>query len=235
VANNIVLFNTGRVWLAKQLVTGGNTILDGEVTFRFFVNDVTLNPSGPSSAFIALYMAGYSPFVLAEAVAEGIDANGNATWIWPVTTITCNASSGGPWIAYGYWVTANNDETVLWGQLFDVPPVWMNFGDYATVAPQFSLGTLDLGATPVLTPVVLSVAPSSGLAESETPVLIEGSYLTGATAVTFGGTEAATFEVVNDNTIMATSPALPAGTVDVQVTTGVGTSTAWVYDQFTYT
>ena len=79
-ANNIILFDTGRLWLGKQLVVGGNTILDGNVTFRLFANDVTLSPTGPSSPFIALSMAGYSPFVLSGAVDEGIDANGNDTW-----------------------------------------------------------------------------------------------------------------------------------------------------------
>ena len=232
--NEIVLFNTGRSWMLKQLMVGGNTLLDGNVTFRLFANDATLSPAGPSVPFIPLVMAGYAPFILAGAVDEGIDANGNDTWIWPVATITCAASTGGPWIAYGYWVTANSDGAALWGQLFDTPPAWMNPGDFATAAPQFSLGTLVLGSSPAITPVVLSVTPSTGPAESETAVTISGSYFTGATAVTFGGTNAVSFTVVNDNTITATSPDLPAGTVDVQVVTASGMSTAWVYDDFVY-
>lgn len=143
-ANNIVLFNTGRIWLATQLVAGGNTILDGNVTFRFFSNAPVLTPTGPSVPFIALVMPGYAPFVLSGATDGGIDTNGNDTWTWPATTVTCSSSVGAPFIAYGYWVTADSDGTVLWGQLFDTPAVWLGEDYAANVAPIFSLGTLVL-------------------------------------------------------------------------------------------
>jgi hypothetical protein len=233
--NEIVLFDSGRSWMLKQLMVGGNTTLDGYVTFRLFANEVTLSPAGPSSPFIALSMPGYSPFLLSGAIHEGIDANGNDTWIWPVNTITCTSDTSGPYIAYGYWVTANLDGTYLWGQLFPTPAAWLGTGDYATVAPQFSLGTLCFNPAPILSPLVFSISPATGPAENETPVLISGTYFTGATAVTFGGTPAASFEVLTDNLIMATSPRLWIGTVDVQVTTPVGTSQPWSYDKFTYT
>lgn len=143
-AKKIVLFNTGRIWFAKQLIAGGNTVLDGNVTFRFFANDVTLAPAGPSAPFIALSMPGYAPFTLTGAVDTGIDVNGNDTWVWPTTAIVASSSVGAPWIAYGYWVTANLDATVLWGQLFDTPPVWQSAGYTASVTPQLSLGELVL-------------------------------------------------------------------------------------------
>jgi len=231
----IVLFKTGLTWMLKQLIVGGNTVVDGQVTFRFFSNDVTLSPDGPSAPFIALSMPGYTPFVLSGAVDEGIDANGNDTWIWPVETIAYTTGGSPPFIAYGYWVTANSDGTALWGQLFDTPPAWSSAGDAATVAPQFSLGALALPSQPVLTPVVLSVSPNYGPHVSNSPVLISGSYFTGATAVQFGGVDAITFDVVGDNTIAATTPTGSVGVVDVQVTTPAGTSEIWVYDQFTYT
>lgn len=234
-ANEIVFFNKGRIWMANQLVVGGKTLLDGNVTFHFFSNAVTLSPTGPSVPFIELSMPGYFAFVLSGAVDEGIDANGNDTWIWPVTTITNAASVGGPWIAYGYWITANLDGTPLWGQLFDVPSSWIGFGDYASVAPQFSLGTLLLGVSPALTPVVLSVSPSTGPAAGGTVATVSGAYFAGATAVLFSGTPATTFIVLNDNAILAAAPPLPAGQVDVQVVTFYGLSAAWAYDKFTYT
>ena len=63
---------------------------------------------------------------------------------------------------------------------------------------------------------------------------ITGTSFTGATAVDFGTTPATNFTVVNDTTITADSPA-GTGTVDVTVTTPVGTSATSPADQFTYT
>ena len=65
-------------------------------------------------------------------------------------------------------------------------------------------------------------------------VTITGTGFTGATAVDFGGTNAATnVQVVSATEITATSPA-GTGTVDVTVTTAGGTSTTSSADQFTY-
>ena len=63
---------------------------------------------------------------------------------------------------------------------------------------------------------------------------ITGTSFTGATAVDFGSTPATSFTVVNDTTVTADSPA-GTGTVDVTVTTPVGTSATSAADQFTYT
>jgi hypothetical protein len=56
----------------------------------------------------------------------------------------------------------------------------------------------------------------------------------GASAVGLGGTAAASFSVLNDSAIVATAPAGSVGTVDVQVTTPSGTSSAVSADHFTY-
>ena len=86
------------------------------------------------------------------------------------------------------------------------------------------------GATPTIT----SVAPAAGSAAGGTVVTITGTGLTGATAVTFGGTAATTFIVNSDTTITATAPAHAAGTVDVVVTTPIGTSANTAGDNFVY-
>src|SRR5262249_44043129 len=64
-------------------------------------------------------------------------------------------------------------------------------------------------------------------------VTIIGSNFTGATAVNFGSTPADFFDVINDSTIVASSPALAPGTVHVTVTTYSGTSSISSADQFT--
>jgi hypothetical protein len=63
-------------------------------------------------------------------------------------------------------------------------------------------------------------------------VTLTGTNFTGATGVTFGGTAATVFNVVNATTITCTTPARSAGSVNVLVTTPGGTSVASM--QFTY-
>jgi LPXTG-site transpeptidase (sortase) family protein len=76
-------------------------------------------------------------------------------------------------------------------------------------------------------PTITGVSPSAGPTAGGTSVTITGTNLTGATAVTFGGTAA----TLASCTIAATSitcptPAHAAGLVDVAVTTPSGTATA---------
>jgi len=56
-------------------------------------------------------------------------------------------------------------------------------------------------------------------------VTLFGTNLTGATGVSFGGTAATFFSVVNATTIFATTPAHTAGAVNVMVDTPGGTAT----------
>lgn len=93
---------------------------------------------------------------------------------------------------------------------------------------------LDWLGTPTSLPTVISVTPSSGTTLGGTSTAIVGTLFTGATAVSFGGTPAASFIVVDDSHITATSPAGPAGTIDVRVTTPSGQSAIATADHFTY-
>jgi hypothetical protein len=84
-------------------------------------------------------------------------------------------------------------------------------------------------------PVITSSSPSSGTNKGGTSVTIQGSGFTGATAVSFGGTAAASFTVNSDSTITATSPSHAAGgPVDITVTTPGGTSATSNNDHFTW-
>ena len=82
-------------------------------------------------------------------------------------------------------------------------------------------------------PSVTSVSPTSGPLAGGTSVVITGTNFTGATAVAFGGTAAASFTVNSATQITATAPA-GTGTVDVRVTTPIGTSATSAADQYTY-
>ena len=78
--------------------------------------------------------------------------------------------------------------------------------------------TPEAGAPPAFKKLEEKKGPSAG----ETHVTIVGSGFNEATAVTFGTVEAASFEVVSATKIVAVTPAEPAGTVQVTVTTPIG-------------
>jgi hypothetical protein len=84
----------------------------------------------------------------------------------------------------------------------------------------------------LIAPTVEKVSPNSGPSSGGTEVTIEGTNLTGATAVEFGASTAS-FTVRSATRIKATAPA-GTGTVDVTVTTPEGTSAVSSADQFTY-
>ena len=81
-------------------------------------------------------------------------------------------------------------------------------------------------------PSVTAISPSSGPVTGGTAVTISGRGFAGATAVSFGSTAAASFTVVSDTQVVASTPALPSGIVDVTVTTAYGTSAAGPADRF---
>jgi hypothetical protein len=82
-------------------------------------------------------------------------------------------------------------------------------------------------------PTISSIVPASGAAAGGTSILITGTGFTGATAVNFGTVVAASFSVISDTQVTATSPA-GTGTVNVSVTTAGGTSAAVAGSVFAY-
>ena len=78
--------------------------------------------------------------------------------------------------------------------------------------------------TYIAVPTLTTVAPNAGPVTGGTTVVLTGTALTGATAVNFGGTPATSFTVDSATQITAVAPAGVAGTVQVTVTTGGGTS-----------
>jgi hypothetical protein len=116
----------------------------------------------------------------------------------------------------------------------------VNFAVASTGTGQLSLTELGLASISITSascipnpPAVTSLSPTSGPASGGTSVTITGTDFTGASAVKFGGTAAASFAVNSDTQITATSPA-GSGTVDVTVTTIGGTSATSASDEFTF-
>jgi len=73
-------------------------------------------------------------------------------------------------------------------------------------------------ATPPGPPSVASVSPASGSLNGSTNVTISGTGFNKGAIVTFGGSMATTIAVVNDTTILATTPPGAVGAADVVVT-----------------
>jgi hypothetical protein len=87
----------------------------------------------------------------------------------------------------------------------------------------------------LIPPSITSVSPTTGGYSGGTSVTISGAAFTGATAVSFGATAAASYVAVTDTTITAVSPAHAVGTVDVTVTGRYGVvSTIVPADRFTF-
>ena len=101
-----------------------------------------------------------------------------------------------------------------------------------------ALSTLrvSFGAIPVpapRAPTVTGVDPAGGPPAGGTRVTVSGGGFTGATGVQFGSAAGTELQVQSDAQLLVTSPP-GAGTVDVTVTTPVGTSPALPGNQFTY-
>lgn len=77
-------------------------------------------------------------------------------------------------------------------------------------------------------PVITTVSPASGPTSGGTSVTITGSNFTNGnvSAVTFGGTAAASFSITNDTQLVVVTPAKTAGNYALVVTNNAG-STTW--------
>lgn len=95
------------------------------------------------------------------------------------------------------------------------------------------IGLQNSGGSPT-TPVVTRLGVNFGAPAGGTTVVITGVGFTGATAVAFGATPAASFVVNSNNQITAVSPA-GTGVVDITVTGTGGTSPTSNADRFNFT
>jgi hypothetical protein len=105
--------------------------------------------------------------------------------------------------------------------------VGVNMTVNGTLVYNVGFGGASVGATLVsgvsCPPVpIISSIPSSGC--PDVPISISGSNFIGTTAVQFGGVNAASFNVVNANTILATPTANATGTITVTSGSGTGSS-----------
>ena len=119
--------------------------------------------------------------------------------------------------------TQNSDSIFIEG----VPPYSGQQGDLATgpIAEYGNTYTPPVPPPPPVTglpPVVLGITPSTATTVGGTIVTITGLYLTTATGVSFGTLPVSSLIVVNDRTLVVTTPSHPAGAVNVTVTSNYG-------------
>lgn len=133
--------------------------------------------------------------------------------------------------------------TVKFGANTSSSVTWIDSTHIRAVSPAGLSGTVDITVSSgagtsdtssadqfTYNPVLTAIVPNNGPAAGGQSVTISGAGLNGATAVSFGGTAAASFTVVNSSTISAVTPAHAGGTVNVTVTTsGGGTSNGISY------
>ncbi|HEX9316887.1 MAG TPA: IPT/TIG domain-containing protein, partial [Actinomycetota bacterium] len=167
-----------------------------------------LNPTtGPAGGGNSVVVSGTN-FTGATSVKFGTVA---ATGLTPnsATQITVTAPAGTPSTTVDVTVTTPNGTSIT--------------------------NTSDRYAYQTTQPQVNSVSPPSGPAAGGTSVTISGINLSGATAVKFGATPAASFTAVSATQVTAVSPpGTDQTTVDVTVTTPAGTSATGPSDRFTY-
>jgi plastocyanin len=105
---------------------------------------------------------------------------------------------------------------------------------YCTVHGPSMSGKVIVGTPAEPAPVVTKVSPSKGPTTGGTTVTITGSNLAATTAVRFGTTPAASFQVISATSLTAVAPEHVAGRVDVTVTTPGATSAIVKKDRFKY-
>jgi hypothetical protein len=84
-------------------------------------------------------------------------------------------------------------------------------------------------------PHIDSIGHPYGALAGGTSITITGTGFTEATAVKFGTTDAASYNVDSATQITAVSPAHAAGVVDISITSALGTSATVAADRFKYT
>ncbi len=220
---------------------GAPVTLDGAIVGGQYTSLVVVN-GNPAISY-------YDNTNTALKYVRATDSSGT-NWGTPVTLDSANVVgwdtslavvNGNPAISYYdntngdlKYVRATDAERTSGGEGKSVEG-WGNVGQYSSLvvvngtpaisyyyATEFNLKW----ATMILVspPTVTSVSPSSG--GVGTSITITGTGFTGATSVTIGGTAATSFNVVNDTTITAVTPAGNVGSASVLVTTPGGTNAA---------
>ena len=193
----------------KATAPAGQSTVDVKVT----------TPGGTSATGSAdKFTYGAAPTVSAVAPNAGPETGGTR-----VTITGTGFVSGTTTVAFGE-AQASGVKVISATEAKATSPAGQNTVDVKVTTPvgTSAAGPADKFTYSALAPTVTYVEPNFGSPSGGTQVTITGTHFKSATAVEFGQ-NAANFKLESETTITATSPA-GSGTVDVTVTTGVGTS-----------
>ena len=230
---------TTHTYTAAGTFTASVTETDsaGTSTTRTFTGQTVSNNGGPSAVATSTVQ------ITAVPTSFSITVNGSSSsaTVNQVSAATL-AESGLPATAAGY-VTFTSGTTVLCVATLPAtscttsttlaggayPTINGNFTDTAgTYASSVSTNTVELT---VLAPTLSALSPSIG--SQGTVVTVTGTNLIGASTVNFGIAPATGITVASATSLTAVVPE-GTGTVDVTVTTPIGTSATSSADEFTY-
>ena len=154
----------------------------------------------------------------------------------PATSLA--GTSGGYWVLTSDGAVHPFGSALNYGSPFTGPMTPRVSATTAAPSPQVSLSgsaspTGNSGSSGTSPVSIGALTPASGTAGGGATITITGSGFTGATAVDFGANASSAFTVTSPTTISAIEP-VGAGTVNVQVVTPEGTSSASSASRFTY-
>jgi hypothetical protein len=192
-----------------------------------------------------------TPLVAASPVVTSISPSSGPTTGGTTVTIYGSGFSNG--------AGASNVNYVMFGGIQATSNTFISDTEITATSPAQVVGTVNIVVTTPVgasasstnnqftyiatasTPTVTGISPIIGPSTGGTTVTIYGSgFSNGAGSsnvnyVKFGGIQATSNTFISDTEITATSPAASAGTVNIVVTTPVGSSSSSTNDQFTYT
>ncbi|MFE9324959.1 beta strand repeat-containing protein, partial [Nocardia sp. NPDC006982] len=232
-------------------VTGGTTVvltgtaLTGATGVSFGGTPATSFTVNSSTQITAVAPAGAAGTVSVTVTTVGGTSNGVSYTYVAVPTLTTIVPNAGPVAGGTTVVLTGTNLTGATGVSFGGTPATSFVVNSSTqitaVAPAGAAGTVSVTVTTVggtsngvsytyvAVPTLTTIAPNAGPVAGGTTVVLTGTNLTGATAVSFGGTPATSFTVDSSTQITAVAPAGAAGTVLVTVTTVGGTSNGVSY------
>ncbi|WP_329409986.1 IPT/TIG domain-containing protein [Nocardia vinacea] len=227
-------------------VAGGTTVvltgtnLTGATAVTFGVTPAISFTVDSATQITAVVPAGAAGTVQVTATTAGGTSNGVGYTYVAVPTLTTVVPNVGPVAGGTTVVLTGTNLTAATAVDFGATPAISFTVNSATqitaVAPAGAAGTVQVtvttaggtsngvGYTYVAVPILTTVVPNVGPVAGGTTVVLTGTSLTGAAAVTFGVTPAISFTVDSATQITAVVPAGAAGTVQVTVTTAGGTS-----------
>ena len=190
-----------------------------------------VTPSGattPASSDQFLYLA--PPAITVISPATGSSGGGTTVNINGLNLAGATSVSFGATASAGFTVNSPTSITAV------SPPGSAGTVDVrvVTAGGTSSISGADQFIYVIPLPTVTGLNIAAGRIAGGTTVNITGTNFTGATAVNFGSTPAASFLVNSATSITAVSPAGSAGAVDVTVVTQYGTSAISSADQFTF-